>query len=242
MDVRSMTARRGVMMVWAVLMVTLSVGWSAAAQTPDPVKAEDLVGAWEGVAQGANGDVGLSASFTFKDGKLGGTIDSSMGRVDITSAALADDTLNMTIDMQGMPGTLKGKVQGSRIDGVWVVGEQSGPFVLTKSSGAATPGTAAPADPVSGEWEGEAVVQGQPMPFTLTLKLNGDTVTGEMASSMGKVPLASGAWKDGTLLITFPYVGGEPVSMGGQIQAGKIAGVLDYNNGEMQGTWTATRK
>ncbi len=242
MDVRSMTARRGLMMAAAVLMVTLPVGWSAAAQTPDPVKAVDLVGAWEGVAQGANGDVMLSANFTFEDGKLGGTIESSMGRVDITGATLADDTLNMTIDIQGMAGTLTGKVQGSRIDGVWVVGEQSGPFVLTRSGAAATPATAATPDPVSGEWEGEAVVQGQPMPFTLTLKLNGDTVTGEMASSMGKVPLASGAWKDGTLLITFPYVGGEPVSMGGQIQAAKIAGVLDYNNGEMQGTWTATRK
>lgn len=242
MDVRSMTARRGVMMACAVLMVTLPVGRSSAAQTPAPIKAEDLVGVWEGVAQGANGDVGLSANFTVKDGKLGGTIDSSMGRVDIISAALADDTLTMAIEIQGMPGTLKGRVQGSRIDGVWVVGEQSGPFVLTKTGAAATPGTAATTDPVSGEWEGEAVVQGQAMPFTLTLKLTGDAVTGEIASSMGKVPLASGAWKDGTLLITFPYVGGEPVSMGGQLQTGKFAGVLDYNKGESQGTWTATRK
>ena len=64
----------------------------------------------------------------------------------------------------------------------------------------------------------------------------------EIMLAMGKVPLTSGSWKDGVLAITFPYTGGEPVSMGGTIQDGKLVGVFDYNSGEIQGTWTAERK
>jgi hypothetical protein len=97
-------------------------------------------------------------------------------------------------------------------------------------------------DPISGEWVGEVMIGGEAMPFSMVLRLSGDTVTGEITSSMGKTPLASGGWKDGTLLLAFPYVGGEPVSMGGQVQDGKLAGVIDYNRGEATGTWSASRK
>jgi hypothetical protein len=98
------------------------------------------------------------------------------------------------------------------------------------------------ADLVTGEWNGEASVQGQPMPITLTLKLEGEVVTGEIMSAAGKVPLTSGSWKAGVLTISFPYSGGEPVSMVGKIEDGKLSGMFDYNGGEMQGTWTAVRK
>src|SRR5512137_1772329 len=97
-------------------------------------------------------------------------------------------------------------------------------------------------DPISGEWEGEAMVQGQPMPITLSLKLAGEAVTGEMGSAMGRVPLTSGAWKDGTLTLAFPYSGGEPVTMVGKLEDGKLAGMFDYNSGEVQGTWSASRR
>jgi hypothetical protein len=59
---------------------------------------------------------------------------------------------------------------------------------------------------------------------------------------MGRVPLTSGSWKDGTLAIAFPYAGGEPVSMGAKLQDGKLIGVFDYNAGEIQGTWSASKK
>jgi hypothetical protein len=86
------------------------------------------------------------------------------------------------------------------------------------------------------------MIAGEVMPFSMVLRLSGDTVTGEITSSTGKTPLASGGWKNGTLLLAFPYVGGEPVSMGAQWQDGKLAGVVDYNRGEATGTWSASRK
>jgi hypothetical protein len=114
--------------------------------------------------------------------------------------------------------------------------------VAAVSVSAQATGSAQAADPITGEWNGEAVVPGQPMPITLYLKLEGETVTGEIMSAIGKVPLTSGSWKDGALAITFPYAGGEPVSMAGKIVEGKLVGVFDYNGGEIQGTWTASRK
>jgi hypothetical protein len=232
---------------WSLVLALVFVAILArpgSAQAPSAPRLESLVGVWEGSAQSPNGDVSLRGELTFADGKLGGAIESSMGRIQVTGASLTDDKLTISIDFQGAPGALGGKVQRSRIEGVWEVSGQTGTFWLARpgSGGAAASGAAAGSDPVSGEWVGEVSIGGQAMPFSMVLRLNGEAVTGEITSEAGKVPLASGGWKEGTLLLAFPYVGGEPVSMGGQVQDGKLAGVVDYNRGEATGTWNAARK
>ena len=230
-------------MVLAVLFVT-AAALPGSAQAPAAPKLESLAGVWEGSAQTPNGDLSLRGELTFVDGKLGGAIESSMGRIQITGASFTDDKLTMSIEFQGAPGALGGKVQGSRIEGVWEVSGQTGPFWLARpgSAGAAASGVAPGGDPISGEWVGEVMIGGGAIPFSMVLRLTGETVTGEVTSSTGKVPLASGGWKNGTLLLAFPYVGGEPVSMGAQLQDGKLAGVVDYNRGEATGTWSASKK
>jgi hypothetical protein len=237
------TTHAGWSMVLAVLFVAVAA-LPGSAQAPVAPKLETLAGVWEGSAQTPNGDLSLRAELTFADGKLGGAIESSRGRIQITGAFFTDDKLTMSIDFQGAPGALSGKVQGSRIEGVWEVSGQTGSFWLARpgSAGAAASGIGPGGDPISGEWVGEVMIAGQAMPFSMVLRLSGETVTGEITASMGKIPLASGGWKDGTLLLAFPYVGGEPVSMGGQLQDGKLAGVVGYNGGEATGTWSASRK
>jgi hypothetical protein len=210
-----------------------------AARPSQPVTLESFTGAWEGSAQTPNGEVALRAAFKVQDGKLGGTIDSSMGVIAVVASALADGKLTMTIDFQGAPGTLSCTMLGSGIEGVWAVGDNSGPFRLARP-GAVGGGIAG--DPISGTWAGEVDITGQIMPFSMDLRLSGETVSGEMISAAGKVPLTSGSWKDGALQLGFPYTGGEPVNMGAKIQEGKLVGVVDYNKGEATGTWTAARK
>jgi hypothetical protein len=231
------------LMVLAVLFAAVAA-LPASAQAPAAPKLESLAGVWEGAAQTPNGDLALRAELAFVDGKLGGAIESSMGRILITGASFTDDKLTLSIDFQGGPGSLVGKVQGSRIDGVWEVSGQTGGFWLARPgpAGAAASAVTSAGDPISGEWTGEVMIGGQAMPFSMVLRLSGDTVTGEVTSTAGKVPLSSGGWKDGTLLLAFPYVSGEPVSMGAQLQEGKLAGVIDYNRGEATGTWSASRK
>ncbi len=222
-----------------VLAAVCGTALQAAAQAP-AVTAASVAGAWEGVSKGTNGEVPVRVELQTADGKFTGTIGAPGMVIAIIDGRLDGDVLTLTMDAQGMAGTMSGKVAGARIEATWTVASESGTVSLTKA-GAAAASTPA-GDPLTGEWAGEALVQGQPMPITLVLKLSGDVVTGEMQSAMGAVPLTSGSWKDATLAIAFPYAGGEPVTMGGKIQDGKLGGVFDYNSGEIQGTWWAARK
>ena len=211
-----------------------------AAPPPSDAALKAVTGVWDGVAQGPNGDVSLHVELAVQDGKLGGFIDSSMGRIAILSAALTEDRLTMTIDVQGAAGTLTGKVQGPKVDGMWEVGGQSGPFTLNRPGAAAV---AAPAgDPLTGVWSGEVAMAGQVIPFTMTVKVAGEAVSGDIGSDAGKAPITSGTWKGGTLTIAFTYVDGAAIGLAGQITDGKLSGVIDYNKGEMSGTWAASKK
>jgi hypothetical protein len=211
---------------------------AAAAQAAQPVTLESFAGTWEGAAQTPNGDVALRSVFKFEGGKLSGTIESSMGPIPVTAAALEGDKLLLTIDFQGASGTLACKVQGNRMDGVWAIGENTGSFWLARGG---TAGAAA-GDSVAGTWAGEVEIGGQAMPFSLVLRASGDALAGEVSSAAGTVPLGSASWKDGTLQLAFPYTAGEPVTMTAQLKDGKLAGTIDYNKGEAVGTWTASRK
>lgn len=225
----------------ATVMALAAVGLPgvAAAQGGQPVTLESFAGAWEGSAQTPNGDVSLRSDFKVADGKLTGTIQSSMGPIPVAAAALTGEKLVLTIDLQGSQGTLACALKGSRIDGVWELGDNSGTFWLARPGSA---GGAQAGDPISGTWAGEVDIAGQIMPFSMDLRLSGESVSGEMISAAGKVPLTAGSWKDGALQLGFPYTAEEPVSMGAKIQDGKLVGVVDYNKGEATGTWTAARK
>ncbi len=203
-------------------------------------KPEAVAGSYEGTAVGPDGSpLSLRVDLKYADGRFTGLVDAQAAQLSIVGGALDGDTLTLTIDSGGMAGVMSGKVAGDRIEGTWTLGEMSGTFAVGRQGGA--PSVAAD-DPISGVWAGEVDVQGQAMPFTLTLKLSGDAITGDIESAMGKVPLSGGNWKDGTLTITFPYVGGEPVSMGAQLKDGRLVGIVDYNTGELQGTWAASRR
>lgn len=242
-----MRGNRNAFAVALTLFLVVGAARTGAAQVAPPaaVTPASLVGVWEGAAQGGpNGDVLLRVELTYQDRKLAGVADSSMGRLQITEASLDDDKLNMSFDLQGVIGTMVGKVQGSRIEGTWEASGSSGTFSITKSGAVAgaAPSNAAAGDAISGTWEGEVIIGGQTLPFSMVVRLSGVSVTGEVTSEMGTAPLTSGAWKDGTLSLGFTYVDGAPVSMGGQLQGGKLVGVVDYNGGEEAGTWTASRK
>jgi len=225
----------------AVCALLFAVGTAATASAQAPaVTLASLAGAWEGVAQSPNGEVALQAEFKVQDGKLGGVIQSSLGVIPIVSASLAEDKLTMTIDFQGASGTLVGKVLAARIEGTWEVGGSNGTFALARAGAAG--GGAASGDPISGAWAGEVQIAGQVMPFSMLLRLAGETVTGEVTSAVGAVPLSASSWKDGTLQLAFPYTSGEPVSMSARLENGKLVGAVDYNRGEATGTWSASRK
>jgi hypothetical protein len=155
----------------AVALVAASPLPVASASRPaQPVTLESFAGVWEGSAQTPNGDVSLRSEFKVADGKLSGTIVSSMGPIPVSAAALTGDRLVLTIDFQGTPGTLACSLKGGRIEGVWEVGGDSGTFSLSRGAAA---GPAAGGETVAGNWAGEVQIAGQVMPFTLALREDG---------------------------------------------------------------------
>ena len=118
-------------------------GAAAAAQAAPQGTIESFAGAWEGAAQTPNGDVSLRAAFKVQDGKLAGTIESSMGPIAVVASAFAEGTLTLTIDLQGGAGTLRCRMAGTGIEGTWEYGSETGPFRLARPPSGA-------GDPVSG--------------------------------------------------------------------------------------------
>src|SRR6185312_17319105 len=103
----------------------------------------------------------------------------------------------------------------------------------------ATPavGESAPAAPVNlnGEWDAVADANGQPFPFLLTLKIDGENVTGNSSSQLGDATIKTGSWKDGKLAFQLEGQNGV-ITMSGTVVEGKLSGEFDYA-GQLQGKW-----
>ena len=99
-----------------------------------------------------------------------------------------------------------------------------------------------PADPLTGIWEGTVALPDGALPFTMTLKLDGAKVTGEVGGVQGAAPITEGSWADGKLTIAFTYVDGAAVQMTGALTDGALSGSLSYGGGQMVATWAAKKK
>src|SRR5207249_4164947 len=115
----------------------------------------------------------------------------------------------------------------------WIKGAQKGTVELMKAP------LAASVD-LSGEWEAAADVQGQAFPFTLTLKVDGDKVSGSSSSQLGTSSISQGSWKDGKLAIILDASNGQ-ISLYATVVDGKLSGDFDYA-GQLSGKWIATKK
>ncbi|HEU4932298.1 MAG TPA: hypothetical protein VFT48_09465 [Pyrinomonadaceae bacterium] len=164
--------------------------------------------------------------------------------IDITDGKFENGTLTLGF---GKDHSFVGKVDGEKIIGEAADGAQKIPLELKKvtpAAAAAPPtSTAAPAaDAVNltGQWEAVADANGQPFPFLLVLKIDGETVTGSSSSQLGESTLKSGSWKDGKLVFQLEGQNGV-ISMSATVVEGKLSGEYDYS-GQLQGKWVAVKK
>ena len=95
-------------------------------------------------------------------------------------------------------------------------------------------------DPISGKWTGAASSPQGSVPLQMTLKLDGEAVTGDISGDAGSQAIKDGTYKDAVLTFTTSY-NGVPVVMKGGIKDGKIVGDFSYNAGEVLGTWEVSR-
>lgn len=225
-----------------VLLVAASSAVSAATfgkSASDHHTSDPISGKYEGAAKSEQlGELPLTVQIKNEGGKLSGSIDTPNGPAPITGGTFADGKVNLTFDAGGAVGTITGMLKDGVISGNWELSGQTGTFELKKMGAAA--GAAASGDPLSGEWDANADAQGQQIPFTLTLKLEGDVVTGESTGQGGTTPLTKGSWKDGKLSFTLDTPNGAIV-LTGAIKDGKLVGEYDFA-GQATGPWEAKKK
>ena len=221
-----------------LLTLTFLLGSIAAfAQGPN------VTGTYEGMVKIPNGpEQKLSLELKSEGTKVTGHAKHGDKTIAITDGKFENGTLTLVFDSKDH--TFVGKVDGDTIKGEAGDGAQKIPLELKKVTPAAEATPAAAAAPagamnLSGQWDAVADANGQPFPFLLTLKVDGETVTGNSSSSLGEAAV-KGTWKDGKLVFQAEGQNGT-ISMSATVIEGKLSGEYDYA-GQLQGKWVAVRK
>lgn len=194
-----------------------------------------VVGNYEGSLKGQ----AITLELKTVDGQVHGRLKNGEKAYELTEVAVnGEGKLSLTF---GKDGKLDGKTDGTMITGNWIAGAENSPIVLKKvmATPAAPASSAAPVN-LSGDWDAVADANGQPFPFALTLKVDGEKVTGGSSSQLGDTTLKDGVWKEGRLSFVLEGQNGA-ISMTATVIDGKLSGEFDYA-GQLQGKWVAVRK
>ncbi|HEY3582000.1 MAG TPA: hypothetical protein VGK82_15700 [Pyrinomonadaceae bacterium] len=223
------------------LLLTLLLGATVAfAQATPAAQPTGIAGNYEGTLKGQP----VALEIRNNNGKLEGRLKNGEKAYELTGAAVnTEGTLQLNF---GKDAKIDGKTDGTTITGNWIAGAEKSPIELKRVATAATPATpataAAAAAPVNlnGDWEAVADANGQPFPFLLTLKVDGEKVTGGSSSQLGEANIKEGSWKDGKLAFQLEGTNGI-ITMSATVIDGKLSGEFDYA-GQLSGKWVAVRK
>jgi hypothetical protein len=245
-----MLLKRLTAMTGAMLLIVSTVASAATSNTRQTAQtASPVVGKYEGVAKGqAVGEIAITVELKEVGGKLSGSIDTPQGALPITSANFADGKLTLKFDAGGNEGTVTAQIAGDKIVGNWEMGGETGTIELKRVVAATTAPSPAPAaspaaaaaDPVTGDWDGSADVQGTEFPFTLKLKLEGGNVSGTTESAQGSMALSGGKFAGDKLSFTLETPQGV-ITFTATVKEGKADGEYDFA-GQMKGKWQAKKK
>ena len=189
-----------------------------------------LTGKYEGTAKGPNGDVQLTLDLTDESGKFSGAVTTPRGVYKVVKGQLVDGLLSLDLAADPSVAKLSVRQKDEKLVGELSVDGKTGSVELRRMA----------TDELSGVWDAAADAQGQAVPFTLTLKVDGEKVTGGSSSQLGDSTISSGVWKDGKLAVVLDGGNGQ-VALIGTLVDGKLVGDYDYA-GQMQGKWVATKK
>lgn len=221
-------------------MTLLLAGVSVFAQATPAT--DGLTGKYEGVIKSATAggaDEKVSLELKSEGGKITGRAMHGAMAVDVTEGTLAAGTLTLRF---GQHGSWTAKVDGDKLVGELTAGTQKRAVELKKVAPAAAVASAtAPATfDLNGQWDAVADANGQPFPFLLILKIDGETVTGSSSSQLGDSVVKDGSWKDGKLVFLLEGQNGN-VSLSATVIEGKLSGEFDFS-GQLSGKWVAVKK
>lgn len=214
--------------VLALVLLSLTVP----AQNPGTANQKtpaSLSGKYEGIAKDPTGEAKATLDLVDESGKFSGTITTPLGAFKLVKGQMVEGLLSFEVETKGAPGKLSLRQKDDMLVGTFTDGGKTGAIELRKVT----------TDGISGVWDAAADAQGQAFPFTLTLKLEGEKVTGGSSSQLGEATISSGFWKEGKLALVLDGASGQ-VALLATLVDGQLVGDYDYG-GQLQGKWVATK-
>ena len=201
---------------------------TAAGQKPEA----SWAGKYEGMVSDETGKQQKVTLNVLEDaGKYSGTLTTARGSFKILKGQMVKDTLTLDIEKPGgTSGPMSFRKNGEVLTATFSEAGKTHTVDFRKAA----------ADEISGEWEAVADAQGQAVPFTLVLKLDGEKVTGSSNSQLGAANISTGTWQDGKLAVVLDGGSGQ-ITLVATIVDGKLSGDYDYA-GQSSGKWVAQKK
>ena len=219
---------------FAILLALLLLSPPALFAQPQTPTADQFVGNYRGTAKMGSGEMDVTVEIKSANGKFSGRAVAGETEYQITSGEVTGGKLALKLGTAN-PASLVLQQREDKLVGDWISGAQKGTVELKKI--AAEPSMA---EFLTGQWDGTADANGQPFPFVLTLKVDGEKVAGTSSSEMGTSTITSGSWKDGKLVFVLDSANGQ-IGMVATIVDGKLVGDFDLS-GQMTGKWAAVKK
>lgn len=208
--------------IFAAIVIGVVVSLTAFAQNAS------FAGKYEGTIKDETGEQKLTLELMENSGKYSGTLTTGRGSFKILKGQVADGTLTLEIEKPGgSSGPMAFRKSGEELIATFTEAGKN----LTVNFRKAT------SDEISGDWDAVADAQGQPFPFTLALKLDGDKVTGSSDSQLGHGTITTGTWKEGKLAIVLDG----NITLVATMVEGKLSGDYDFA-GQSSGKWVAVKK
>ena len=217
-----MNRRKLVAHLFVVIVVGVVVSLTAFAQNGS------FAGKYEGTVKDETGEQKLTLDLMENSGKYSGTLTTVHGSFKILKGQMADGTLTLEIEKPGgSSGSMAFRKSGDELIATFTEAGKNLTVNFRKAN----------ADDITGDWDAVADAQGQPFPFTLALKLDGDKVTGSSNSQLGVGTITTGTFKEGKLAIVLD---GNIALVANMIE-GKLSGDYDFA-GQSSGKWVAVKK
>ena len=217
-----MNRMKSIAHIFAAVVIGVVVSLTAFAQNAS------FAGKYEGTIKDETGEQKLTLDLVEDAGKYSGTLILAKGSFKILKGQMANGTLTLEIEK---PGGTSGPMTFKKSDAGLVATFSEAGKTMTVDFRKAAP------DEISGDWDAVADAQGQPFPFTLSLKLDGDKVTGSSDSQLGHGTITTGTWKDGKLAVVLDG----NITLVATMIEGKLSGDYDFA-GQSSGKWVAVKK
>jgi len=214
--------------VLALLLAPLLVV-AQEATTAAPKAQGPATGKYEGTAKDPTGEAKATLDLVNESGKFSGSITTPLGTFKLLKGEMVDGLLSFEVETKGTPGKLSLRQKDDMLVGTFTDAGKTGALELRRIK----------TDEISGVWDALADTQGG-FPFTLTLKVEGEKVTGSSSSQLGEASISSGIWKAGKLAVVIDSANG-PIALMATLVDGKLVGDFDYA-GQLQGKWVGVRK